>query len=70
MYKRQEKDRTYYEVYSLPRTDEIPEGYKEISFVCLRPDGAYESPSTVGIMSVSYTHLDVYKRQIQRLANF
>ena len=45
-----EKGRTYYEVYSLPRTDEIPEGYKEISFVCLRPDGAYESPSTVGIM--------------------
>ncbi len=45
-----EKDRTYYEVYSLPRTDEIPTGYKEISFVCLRPDGAYESPSTVGIM--------------------
>ena len=45
-----EKDRTYYEVYSLPRTDEIPEGYTEISFVCLRPDGAYESPSTVGIM--------------------
>jgi len=45
-----EKDRTYYEVYSLPRTEEIPEDYKEISFVCLRPDGAYESPSTVGIM--------------------
>lgn len=45
-----EKDRTYYEVYSQPRTEEIPEGYKEISFVCLRPDGAYESPSTVGIM--------------------
>ena len=45
-----EKDRTYYEVYSLPRTEEIPEGYKEISFVCLRPDGAYEAPSTVGIM--------------------
>ena len=45
-----EKDRTYYEVYSLPRTEEIPTGYKEISFVCLRPDGAYESPSTVGIM--------------------
>ena len=45
-----EKDRTYYEVYSLPRTEEIPEGYKEIYFVCLRPDGAYEAPSTVGIM--------------------
>ena len=45
-----EKDRTYYEVYSLLRTEEVPEGYKEISFVCLRPDGAYESPSTVGNM--------------------
>ena len=45
-----EKDRTYYEVYSLPRMEEVPEGYKEISFVCLRPDGAFESPSTVGIM--------------------
>ena len=45
-----EKDRTYYEVYSLPRTEETPDGYKEISFVCLRPDGAFEAPSTVGIM--------------------
>ena len=45
-----EKDRTYYEVYSLPRMEEVPDGYKEISFVCLRPDGAYEAPSTVGIM--------------------
>ncbi len=45
-----EKGRTYYEVYSVPRSDEVPEGYKEISFVCLRPDGAYESASTVGIM--------------------
>ncbi len=45
-----EKDRTYYEVYTLPRTVEVPEGYKELSFVCLRPDGAYEAPNTVGIM--------------------
>ena len=45
-----EKDRTYYEVYSLPRTEQAPEGYKEISFVCIRPDGAYEAPSTVGLM--------------------
>ncbi len=44
-----EKDCTYYEVYSLLRTEEIPDGYKEISFVCLRPDVAYEAPSTVGI---------------------
>lgn len=35
-----EKDRNYYEVYSLPRTEETPESYKEIFFVCLRPDGA------------------------------
>ena len=45
-----EKDRTYYEVYSLSRSEEVPEGYKELSFVCLRPDGAFEAPSTVGIM--------------------
>lgn len=45
-----EKDRTYYEIYSLPRTEEVPEDYKEISFVCVRADGAFESPSTVSIM--------------------
>ncbi len=45
-----EKNRIYYEVYSLSRTEIIPEGYKEISFVCLRPDGTYESPNTVGNM--------------------
>lgn len=50
-----EKDRTYYEVYSLPRSEETPEGYREISFVCLRPDGAYESPNTVGIMCRSFS---------------
>ena len=32
-----EKGRSYYEVYSLPRTAEVPEGYKELSFVCVRP---------------------------------
>lgn len=45
-----EKNRTYYEVYSLPRTEEVPEGYNEVSFVCLRPDGAFESSSTVSSM--------------------
>jgi integrase len=49
-YKEVKKRRTYYEVYSLQRTAEVPEDYKEISFVCLRADGAYEAPSTVGIM--------------------
>ena len=42
-----EKNRTYYEVYTLPRTEEAPEDYSLISFVCLRPEGAYESPATV-----------------------
>jgi len=45
-----DKGRNYYEVYSLPRSDKAPEDYKELSFVCLRPDGVYESVSTVGIM--------------------
>ena len=45
-----EKNRIYYEVYSLPVTENIPEGYKEISFVCLKPDGTYESSNTVGNM--------------------
>ena len=45
-----EKNRVYYEYYCLDRTEEVPADYKEISFVCLRP--------------VSYTHLDVYKRQV------
>lgn len=45
-----EKDRTYYEVYSLPRSGEIPEGYKEISLVCLKSDGVFETPNTVETM--------------------
>lgn len=30
-------------------TQDIPDDYKEISFVCLRSDGSLELPSTVGI---------------------
>ncbi len=45
----QEKGRSYYEVYSLQRSEEVPEDYKEIDFVCLRPDGCFESASTVSI---------------------
>ena len=44
-----EKDRRYYEVYNAPRNEKIPDGCKELSFVCLRPDGAFEAPSTVHI---------------------
>ena len=45
----QEKGRSYYEVYSLQRSEEVPEDYKEIDFVCLRSDGCFESSSTVSI---------------------
>ncbi|MBQ3803302.1 MAG: site-specific integrase [Oscillospiraceae bacterium] len=45
----QEKGRSYYEVYSLQQSEEVPEDYKEIDFVCLRQDGCFESSSTVGL---------------------
>lgn len=45
-----EKNRVYYEYYCLDRTQEVPADYKEISFVCLRPDGSLELPSTLGIV--------------------
>ena len=50
-----EKDLTYYEVYILPRSDEVPEGYKELSFVYLRPDGAFEASSTVVLMCRNFS---------------
>mgnify|MGYP002235897906 CR=1 FL=1 len=43
-----EKNRVYYEYYCLDRTQEVPADYKEISFVCLRPDGCLELPTTLG----------------------
>ena len=46
----QEKGRSYYEVYSLQRSEDVPEDYREIDFVCLRPDGAIETPSTVSVI--------------------
>ena len=45
-----EKNRTYSEVYSLPITEQAPEGYQEVSFVCLRQDGRFEAPSAVSMM--------------------
>ena len=43
-----EKNRVYYEYYCLDRTEEVPADYKEISFVCLSPDGCLELPTTLG----------------------
>lgn len=45
----QEKGRGYYEVYSLRRSEDVPEDYKAIDFFCLHPDGCFESSSTVSI---------------------
>ena len=42
--------RDSYEYYHLDGTQEVPADYKEISFVCLRPDGSLELPSTLGIV--------------------
>ena len=43
----------------------LPEEYRELSFVCLRPDGAIETPGTVSIMcrQAKKKVKDVYKRQ-------
>ena len=46
----QDKNRVYYEYYSLENTQDIPADYNEITFVCLRPDGCLETPSTLSIV--------------------
>jgi integrase len=43
----QVKNRVYYEYYNLENTQEAPEDYKPISFVCLRQDGCLELPTTL-----------------------
>lgn len=45
-----ERNRSYFEVYTLGMNENVPEDYKTLSLVCLRPDGAYESPSTVSLV--------------------
>ena len=42
-----EKNRVHYEYYNLGTTENVPEDYTEISFVCLREDGCLELPATV-----------------------
>ena len=42
-----EKNRVHYEYYNLSMTEDTPEDYTEISFVCLREDGCLELPATV-----------------------
>lgn len=40
----------HYELYHLDGTADIPLDYQEINLVCIRPDGAYESPNTIGLV--------------------
>ena len=44
-----EGNRQYYDLYTLPRTDEPPQDYKAINLVCLRKDGALELPSAISL---------------------
>lgn len=41
-----EKNRVHYEYYHLKMTENVPEDYTEILFVCLREDGCLELPAT------------------------
>ncbi|WP_437342945.1 tyrosine-type recombinase/integrase [Ruminococcus bromii] len=59
-----EKGRQYYEVYSLSSSEEVPDGYKPINLVCLRPDGTFESPSTVGTVCIAI------RKKVEGLENF
>ena len=52
----QDKNRVYYEYYHLDGTQDVPEEYKEISFVCLIPDGCLELPSTLGLVCRSVSN--------------
>ena len=42
-----EKNRIHYELYHFDGMEMISDDFKEISLVCIRPDGAYEAPSTI-----------------------
>ena len=45
-----DRNRVYYEYYNLENSAEVPEDYKAISFVCLRPDGCLELPNTISLV--------------------
>ena len=42
-----EKNRVHYEYYHLGMTENVPEDYTEIFFVCLREDGCLKLPATI-----------------------
>lgn len=60
----QEQGRIYYELYHIPMADAAPPGYIPLSMVCLRSNGAYESPSTLEMAC------KVARRRLPQLGNF
>ena len=44
-----EKGRKYYDLYTLSRSKQVPEGCNEISLVCLREDGSPEAPGAIAL---------------------
>ena len=59
-----EKNRTHYELYALPRMEEVPEDYHEIDLVCTKLDGAYTSSEQVASMCRSAA------KKVEGLAGF
>lgn len=58
-----DKNRVYYEYYNLENTQEVSADYNEISFVCIRPDGCLEMPSTLSIVCRTFAKkLDGFER--------
>lgn len=62
-----DKNRVYYEFYHLDGTESVPEDYKEISFVCLRPDGSLELPSTLRCQYHNECLCTLYKKSQARI---
>jgi len=56
-----EKDRTYYEIYTLPVVEEKPLDYTEIPLVCLRPDSAFELPNTIKVEGLDGFHFHMLR---------
>ena len=59
-----EKNMVHYEYYNLGMTEDVPEEYTEISFVCLREDGCLELPATIE------TACRTAARKVPELENF
>ena len=60
----QDKNRVYYEYYHLDGTQDVPEEYKEISFVCLRPDGCLDLKDFIFISCDTPTQATCFQTEL------